>query len=384
MTSRNRLNVHIYPSTFRFESRMLKTTRSALDSGAIDEVLIIARWEPGLDEDAVIDDHRRVRRLRSRARERIPGVVGRLVGLIEWQVRAAIVMIRARPAVVNPHSLPVLPAAVVTRVFTRARIIYDTHELESETMGASAVRRRVGRLLERAFVPMCAAIVVVNNSIGEWYRQRHPRARVVVVRNVPPRTFVPDAPSTRLRDLCGVPVDHLLFLYQGTIGEGRAVGLVLDVFERAAPDRHVVFLGYGELEDDVRRVAASHSNVHFLPGVAPSDLLDYTSSADVGLCLIENRCLSYYLSLPNKLFEYIVAGVPVIVSAFPEMTEIVESTGSGWAIPVRADDLERLVGSLDRPEVERRAAAARTAGGSLTWETEALPLIDLYRDVVRS
>ena len=271
-------------------------------------------------------------------------------------------MIRARPAVVNPHSLPVLPAAVVTRVFTRARIIYDTHELESETMGASAVRRRVGRLLERAFVPMCAAIVVVNNSIGEWYRQRHPRARVVVVRNVPPRTFVPDAPSTRLRDLCGVPVDHLLFLYQGTIGEGRAVGLVLDVFERAAPDRHVVFLGYGELEDDVRRVAASHSNVHFLPGVAPSDLLDYTSSADVGLCLIENRCLSYYLSLPNKLFEYIVAGVPVIVSAFPEMTEIVESTGSGWAIPVRADDLERLVGSLDRPEVERRAAAAADGG----------------------
>ena len=120
MTSRTRLNVHIYPSTFRFESRMLKTTRSALDSGAIDEVLIIARWEPGLDEDAVIDDHRRVRRLRSRARERIPGVVGRLLGLIEWQVRAALVMIRARPAVVNPHSLPVLPAAVVTRVFTAA------------------------------------------------------------------------------------------------------------------------------------------------------------------------------------------------------------------------------------------------------------------------
>jgi glycosyltransferase involved in cell wall biosynthesis len=251
-------------------------------------------------------------------------------------------------------------------------------------MGASGLRRRVGRVLERVFVPQCAAIVVVNNSIGEWYRQRHPRARVVVVRNVPPRTFVPGAPSTRLRDLCGIPADHLVFLYQGTIGEGRAVGLVLDAFGRAAPDRHIVFLGYGELEDDVRRVAASHSNVHFLPGVAPSDLLEYTSSADVGLCLIENRCLSYYLSLPNKLFEYIVAGVPVIVSAFPEMAAIVDSTGSGWAIPVQADELERLVGSLDRSEVERRAVAARAAGGSLAWETEALPLIDLYRDVVRS
>ena len=199
---------------------------------------------------------------------------------------------------------------------------------------------------------------MVNNSIGEWYRQRHPRARVVVVRNVPPCEFVPGAPSTRLRDLCGIPPDHLVFLYQGTIGEGRAVGLVLDAFVRAAPDRHVVFLGYGELEVDVRRVAASHPNVHFLPGVAPADLLEYTSSADVGLCLIEDRCLSYYLSLPNKLFEYIVVGVPVIVSAFPEMTAMVESTSSGWAIPVRADELERLVGSLDRSEIERRAVAA--------------------------
>ena len=363
---------------------MLKTTRSALDSGAIDEVLIIARWEPGLDEDAVIDDHRRVRRLRSRARERIPGVVGRLLGLIEWQVRAALVMIRARPAVVNPHSLPVLPAAVVTRVFTRTRIIYDTHELESETMGASALRRRVGRLLERAFVPMCAAIVVVNNSIGEWYRQRHPRGEGCRRSQCPAahlRSRRAEHPTPRLVRHSRRPPALPVSRHHRRRSRG---GLVLDVFERAAPDRHVVFLGYGELEDDVRRVAASHSNVHFLPGVAPSDLLDYTSSADVGLCLIENRCLSYYLSLPNKLFEYIVAGVPVIVSVFPEMTAIVESTGSGWAIPVRADDLERLVGSLDRPEVERRAAAARTAGESLTWETEALPLIDLYRDVVRS
>jgi len=361
---------------------MLKTTQSALDSGAIDEVLIIARWESGLEETSVIDGRRRVRRLRSRARDRIPGNVGRLLGLIEWQIRAVFVMIRARPAIVNPHSLPVLPAAVFTRFLTRAKIIYDTHELETETMGSTALRRSVGRILERLCVRWCSAIVVVNNSIGAWYRQRYPRARVVVVRNVPPRTFVPAKPSSRLRDVCNIPADHLLFLYQGTLGAGRAVELLLDVFARAAHDRHVVFLGYGELEDDVTAVAASHPNVHFLPGVPPAELLEYTASADVGLCLIEDRCLSYYLSLPNKLFEYIVAGVPVVVSAFPEMSAIVDSTGSGWAIPVRTEDVERLVRTLDRPEVDARAAAARAAGASIAWESEAVPLLDLYRDLV--
>lgn len=381
--ARSRTNVHFYPSTFRFESRMLKETSTALASGAVDEVLILARWEPGLSEVEQIDSHRTVRRLRTRLGDRLPGVLGSVVRLVEWQARAFIAIVRARPGIVNPHSLPVLPVAAAARLMTRAAIIYDTHELETETVGASALRRRIGRMLERLLIPMCAAVVVVNQSIGDWYRTHYKRARVIVVRNVPYRAARPVDRTTTLRDRLGIPADELVFLYQGSIHRGRAAELLLDVFSEQEPTRHLVFLGYGDLEDHVRSVAAVHPNIHFVPAVPPSEVLDATASADVGICLIEDVCLSYHLSLPNKLMEYISAGVPALVSDFPEMRRFIEETGAGWATPVTRDALDGLVRFIDAPAVAERRDRALEARERLSWEDESQPLVDLYRSLVR-
>ena len=319
-----RTNVHFYPSTFRFESRMLKETATALESGAVDDVLVLARWEPGLAEAEQIDAQRAVRRLRTPAGDRLPGMLGSIVRLLEWQVRAFVAIVRAHPVIVNPHSLPVLPVAAAARLVTRAAIIYDTHELETETVGASATRRRIGRLLERLLVPMCVVVVVVNRSIGDWYRTHHSRARIIVVRNVPYRAARPVDRSTSLHDRLGIPADELIFLYQGSIHRGRATEMLLDVFSGHPPTRHLVFLGYGDQEDLVRSTAVVHPNIHFLPAVPPSEVLDVTASADVGICLIEDVCLSYRLALPNKLMEYISAGVPALVSDFPEMRRFIQ------------------------------------------------------------
>ena len=117
-----------------------------------------------------------------------------------------------------------------------------------------------------------------------------------------------------LRSELGIPDGDLVFLYQGGLFRARRIEQLLRVFSRAAKDRHVVFMGYGELERMVRSAAATNYNIHFRPAVSPHEVLAL-AGADVGLVGVENVCLSYYYSLPNKFFEEsLLAGVPVLGS----------------------------------------------------------------------
>lgn len=107
--------------------------------------------------------------------------------------------------------------------------------------------------------------------------------------------------------------------------------------------------------------------------------MHYTVDADVGLCLTENSCLSHYLSLPNKFFEYLAAGVPVISSDFPEMASLVARHGCGWVTEPTAGALAAVIAAIDAADVRRKAEGARQASPMLTWDREQANLLDMYR-----
>ena len=96
---------------------------------------------------------------------------------------------------------------------------------------------------------------------------------------------------------------------------------MLDVLPKISPSFHCIFMGYGALVPKVRQLAATSPNVHLLPAVHPQDVLSFTVGADVGVILVQKVSLSYYYSLGNKFFEYLMAGLPVIASDFPEMSK---------------------------------------------------------------
>jgi len=146
-------------------------------------------------------------------------------------------------------------------------------------------------------------------------------------------------------------------------------------------DRHLVFLGYGELEGLARDGATRLPNVHFHEAVPPADLLPITAGADVGLCIIEDACLSYFLSLPNKLFEYVSAGLPAVISDFPEMRRLVDDLGVGWPVDVTESDIAATLGTISLEDVAERRAAALAGRSSLDWETESAPLVSLYQEL---
>jgi glycosyltransferase involved in cell wall biosynthesis len=184
--------------------------------------------------------------------------------------------------------------------------------------------------MERALIGSTEAVIVVNESIAAWYRDAYGLKEVHVIRNIPyPRSFS-GGKTSRLREAFGIDHRSLVFLCQGILDEGRGIPILLEAFGRLPLDRHVVFLGNGPMAEKVRSRALRHPNIHHHPAVPPDVLLEYTAGADVGISLIENVCLSYYYSLPNKVFEYLMSGVPVIVSDFPEMARLVDETGCGW------------------------------------------------------
>lgn len=373
------LNIHIYPSTFTNESRILKIVRSLRHEGVFARVMVLALWKPGLARHEVIDDGIDVLRVAPVLGGSMGGGVGRLLKVVGWHIGVLWALRGRRITCFNCHSLPVLPLSVLVKLWKSCVLVYDPHELETETASLRGWRRWLARRVERWLIRYADAVCVVNRSIADWYAARYRLSQVWVVRNVPYRGASAPTRTGLLRGVVGVPSAAMLYLYQGLLAPGRGVGLLIDAFARLPADRHLVFMGYGELAATIQEAAARHPNIHFMPAVPPERVQEYTADADVGVSLIENVSLSYYLCLPNKLFEYAACGVPVVVSAFPEMGRFVDEHDCGWKIPTAADALRQLVLSQTAAEVAAKRANTKGAVELYCWQAEEPALLSMYR-----
>jgi len=370
--------LHIIVTPFEHESRVLKQCHVAAEFDGNKPRMVIALWEPGLEQQEVLDDGLSVWRVSLKSRSWPKNLVVQVIKYFEFAYRILARMRSSDITVITAHSVAALPVGVALKWLTNTPLIYDAHELESEANGLSQVRRVFTRRMEGLWIRAVDRVVTVCDSIADWYVKAFPIERPLVVRNVPIRVAAPETRSTILRDEHGVPADKLLFLYQGSLAPGRGIGSLLTVFARPEMRSHFVVMGYGELEAQVREAAAESPNIHFQPAVPPEKVLFYTSSADIGLCLIENTCLSYYYSLPNKLFEYLLSGLPVLVNDMPEQRRIVEEFNCGWVVPEAQAEQEALLSSIENDQFEVRRAGAIRAGESFEWAAEAAKLQALY------
>jgi glycosyltransferase involved in cell wall biosynthesis len=179
----------------------------------------------------------------------------------------------------------------------------------------------------------------------------------------------------------GIPDDAPILLYQGSIQENRGIEPAIDAIT-LLPKAVLVVVGYGYyrpvLEADVRKRDLA-DRVKFFGPIPNDELLGWTAAADIGMCNIINSSLSYYTSLPNKLFEYIIAGIAVIGSDSPEIGRVVSETGVGEvadpADPESLANAARLIlGDLDRYKAATGPAAQR-----YNWGNEAKKLLGVYR-----
>ncbi len=373
------MNIHIYPSTFANETRILKIVRSLRRASVFPSIAVVALWKEGLPRHEVLEDGIEVIRVAPVIGGGLGGKLGRVIKVLGWYLGVLLALKSRRVTCFNCHSLPVLPLSVVVKWWKGCVLIYDPHELETETAGLRGVRQRIARILERVLIGFSDAVCVVNRSIADWYEAVYGMRTVHVVRNVPSRSIVIPARTGLLRQAVGLGPGTLLFLYQGLLAPGRGIDVLIDAFSRLPSDRHLVFMGYGELTDRIRTATTNYPNLHFMPAVPPDVLQAYTADADVGVSLIEDICLSYRLCLPNKLFEYAACGVPAVVSDFPEMGGFVDRYGCGWRIAPAADALVSLLSGLTAGDIASKRNNALQASGAFSWQDEEMSLLAMYR-----
>lgn len=379
----SRLNIHIYPSQFKFESRILKITESLLNNSIIDEVIIIALPGKALLEWEVIDSNRRVWRPAFQSFGLQKGPLFKLIFLIQYLLKVTYFALTHKVSLVNSHSITDLPVSFWVAFLNKAKLIYDTHELETERNGLTPLSKKIYKKVERALIHKADHVFVVSDNIRQWYMRQYGLAenQVSVVRNIP-KAFTAPAESNKFGEYLNISPSSIKFLYQGGLFYGRGIPLLLEVFSTIGRNKHLIIMGYGEYTDMVVAYAKKYANIHYVPAVPPSEVLSYSCSADVGIALIENICLSYYYCMPNKLYEYYLAGIPSIVSNFPDMASFVEAEECGWAVDVDAAAFKDFINQLTMEEVGEMKDHIQQAD-KVSWSTEEKKLLAPYINIFK-
>ena len=291
------------------------------------------------------------------------------------------------------HDLDTLPAADRARRRRGGSLVYDTHEVFLEA-GSNARRprwaRRVMAAYERRLARRADLVLTVNDSLADLLAQRWDVVRPTVVRNCAPAWTPPDPPPDLLRHALALPPGTPLLLYHGGFLADRGLPELIAVLARPElAAAHLVLLGEGPLAPRLRELAAGPGvagRVHLLPAVPPDELLPWVASADVGVMPNQPRTLNERLSTPNKLFESLAAGLPVVSSDFPERRRIIldDPAGPLGAVCDPTDPAAlaaALAGLLALPPAERAALRARVlaaAHARYTWDHQAGILVAAY------
>lgn len=291
---------------------------------------------------------------------------------------------RLPASVIVAHDLPLLAVGVALAKERNARLVYDSHELYCEQEFSRGQRLSWARI-ERKHIGSCDRIITVNPSIAREIERRYGVTGVEVIYNA--EKHVPLKRGSRyLHERFGIAPERPVLLFQGGLSAGRNIEMLVEAMKFPQVDNvHLVLLGSGQLALRLQRLITRNglqARVHLHPAVAQSELLDITRSADAGVIPYQPICLNNYYCTPNKLFEFIAAGLPILASDLPELRRLVQGNGIGMVADLSspqliAEAVEALFAERERMLAWReRLLVVRPR---LSWQAEGEKLKRIYR-----
>lgn len=261
----------------------------------------------------------------------------------------------------------------------KLKLVYDCHELESHRNGKGAFMRVLIRTIEYVFIRWTHMVITVSPSIQAYYQKTFRLSFVALVRNLPNEMKV--STSNTIREKLNLKNEQIVFLYQGMLGRGRGIEVLLGAFEdRKSTDAVIVFMGFGPLKEQIEEFARRNENIFFIPAVAYTEIPKYTGSADVGVNSVEPTCLSYKYSLPNKLFEYIQSEIPVMTNPLPDCAALVSEFKVGKVIPQwNSASINEVVNGLLEEDLSQYSVHLKLAKKVLNWEVEEKIFVEAYK-----
>ncbi len=284
-------------------------------------------------------------------------------------------LLKSKADIYFAEDLYTLPFVTIIGKLKSAKVYYNSRELYAFIGGLTKrpVLQSIVRFIEGFFIKFADLVMTTGEMDSAFIEDYYHITNTLVIRNIP--LYKEPSKIVDFREMFNIPKSHIIFLYQGILQGGRGIKQIIHAVSKL-DNVSLVLLGDGEEKNnfiDFAKECKVDDRIHFAGTINQNELINYTAGGDIGVALIENISLSYYHALPNKLFEYIMAGLPVISSNLPQMEKIVNDYNVG--ITVGLDDTNELIESLkkiinDPNNLERYKNNTRIASKILNWQEE--------------
>ena len=296
-----------------------------------------------------------------------------------YNLRLLIYLLFHHADIIVSVDLDTLLACTVAAWIKNAELVYDCHEYFTE-VPELVDRHRVKAFwarLERSLLPGIKHSYTVNSSLADIYNLKY-NQNMQVIRNLPLKKdkvyFVPE--------VLNFPGRKIL-LYQGSLNMGRGIELAIEAMQWV-DSAVLAIIGSGDIEHDLKKLTERLNladKVYFIGRVPMENLHNFTSCAYLGLSLEEKLGLNYFYALPNKIFDYIQAHVPILVSDLPEMSAIVQRYQVGAIVKSRTPrELAKQISEILTDENTYRLWRSNLmqVSSMLVWENEASRLRSIF------
>jgi glycosyltransferase involved in cell wall biosynthesis len=301
----------------------------------------------------------------------------------EYNIRLFFFLLFKKMDILVANDLDTLPANYLVSRIRKKTLVYDSHEYFTEVpelVGRDFVRK-IWNGIEKWILPKIKYSYTVCNSIAMIYSRKY-NIDMHVVRNLP--LYIRDLPK---------PVFNIkqankkIIIYQGALNLARGLELAIQAM-KYIDNAKLIIVGDGDKTADLQKLTKKcelNNKVFFYGRMPYNKLMTYTAQADLGISLEENIGLNYYYALPNKLFDYIQARIPVLVSDFPEMAKIVNGYGIGLTVntsdPVQlASVFKKMLKNNNKRKLWKQNL--EKAAAKLCWEKEEKRLLKIYSEII--
>jgi glycosyltransferase involved in cell wall biosynthesis len=300
----------------------------------------------------------------------------------EYNIRLFFLLLFIKADILVANDLDTLPAVFLASYFRKLPVVYDSHEYFTEVpelIGRKYVKR-IWERVEALILPHLKYSYTVSASVAGEYHRKY-GISMQVIRNLPFRTENLQPPFSLKKN------NESLIIYQGSLNMGRGLETMIRAMQHI--ENTVLYIvGKGDIENrlkELTRSLALDEKICFTGLIPASELSHYTLQADLGISLEEKLGLNYYYALPNKLFDYIQARIPVLVTDLPEMKAVVQHYRIGKVISTHDPyKLSLIVKEMlsDQSQLLTWKSNLEIAARELCWENEESRLLDLFSKAI--
>ena len=296
------------------------------------------------------------------------------------------------------NDLPTLLPAYRIKKQLNAKLIYDSHEIYNETINqffpreAKGIKKVIftlliyfmrfqGKYIERKLIHRLDHFITVNQSLLDYFKNEYSLKSGEVIMNLPRLSDTkPEVSPFDFRQTNNWGPHHKILLYQGALNEGRGLKLLIDTVEALHEKYRLVIIGNGLLKEELQEIVRRKNleeRIHFVDAVPLKELPSFTKGADIGINLLEDFNLSKKLASPNKLFEYIHAGIPVLGTNTIENSRVVERYKIG---ELCNNNIDSFIEAIKKMEKNNYLEELNKAKAYYNWENQESKLINLFED----